>query len=274
MASYLGSAPRPPRSSRSHLPGAAHDFGRRTRKPRRRDPVPHSARRVGSRRRRDSRDAHRGGDGARQGHLLRHGRDDRQDLSHQRLHAADRARVRGRPRGAFPEGQRHSVAHPGHRDGGGRGGRRFHRQDGRHGSDCSGPGQCRRRPRPCRLRARWQGAPTITDADIVLGRIDPRRFAGGKIALDVDAARRASGRRHRRHPHPARRARAAPCRRASGAARRDSISAFPAAAPARRIRSCWAARASRRPACATRSSRWSPGPSCGAIRTASTRSGA
>ena len=34
-------------------------------------------------------------------------------------------------------------------------------------------------------------APTITDADVVLGRIDPRRFAGGKIALDVDAAGRA-----------------------------------------------------------------------------------
>ena len=34
-------------------------------------------------------------------------------------------------------------------------------------------------------------APTITDADIALGRIDSRRFAGGKIALDVEAARRA-----------------------------------------------------------------------------------
>ena len=34
-------------------------------------------------------------------------------------------------------------------------------------------------------------APTITDADIALGRIDPRRFAGGKIDIDVEAARRA-----------------------------------------------------------------------------------
>ena len=32
-------------------------------------------------------------------------------------------------------------------------------------------------------------APTITDADIALGRIDPRRFAGGKIDIDVEAAR-------------------------------------------------------------------------------------
>ena len=34
-------------------------------------------------------------------------------------------------------------------------------------------------------------APTITDADIALGRIDPTRFAGGKITLDVEAAGRA-----------------------------------------------------------------------------------
>jgi N-methylhydantoinase A len=34
-------------------------------------------------------------------------------------------------------------------------------------------------------------APTVTDADVVLGRIDPARFAGGKIALDPLLARRA-----------------------------------------------------------------------------------
>jgi len=32
--------------------------------------------------------------------------------------------------------------------------------------------------------ARGGEAPTVTDADVVLGRIDPTRFAGGKIALD------------------------------------------------------------------------------------------
>ncbi|HVY33854.1 MAG TPA: hydantoinase/oxoprolinase family protein [Caulobacteraceae bacterium] len=31
--------------------------------------------------------------------------------------------------------------------------------------------------------------PTVTDADLVLGRVDPEAFAGGSIALDVDAAR-------------------------------------------------------------------------------------
>ena len=33
--------------------------------------------------------------------------------------------------------------------------------------------------------------PTITDADIVLGKIDPDRFAGGKLRLQTDLARRA-----------------------------------------------------------------------------------
>ncbi|HVZ08473.1 hydantoinase/oxoprolinase family protein [Rhodopila sp.] len=34
-------------------------------------------------------------------------------------------------------------------------------------------------------------APTVTDADVVLGRIDPDRFAGGKITLRPDKARQA-----------------------------------------------------------------------------------
>jgi N-methylhydantoinase A len=33
--------------------------------------------------------------------------------------------------------------------------------------------------------------PAVTDADVTLGRIDPKRFAGGRIALDVEAAARA-----------------------------------------------------------------------------------
>ena len=38
---------------------------------------------------------------------------------------------------------------------------------------------------------RGGSAPTVTDADVVLGRIDPTRFAGGKIALDPLLAHRA-----------------------------------------------------------------------------------
>jgi N-methylhydantoinase A len=33
--------------------------------------------------------------------------------------------------------------------------------------------------------------PTVTDADLVLGRIDPKSFSGGKMRLDADAAERA-----------------------------------------------------------------------------------
>jgi len=35
--------------------------------------------------------------------------------------------------------------------------------------------------------------PTVTDADLVLGRLDPDAFWGGRLCLDVDAARRALG---------------------------------------------------------------------------------
>jgi N-methylhydantoinase A len=38
-------------------------------------------------------------------------------------------------------------------------------------------------------------APTVTDANVVLGRIDPRAFLGGEMALDVDAAGEAIRRR-------------------------------------------------------------------------------
>ena len=33
--------------------------------------------------------------------------------------------------------------------------------------------------------------PTVTDANVVLGRLNPGYFLGGEIALDVDGARRA-----------------------------------------------------------------------------------
>lgn len=36
--------------------------------------------------------------------------------------------------------------------------------------------------------------PTVTDADLVLGYLDPQAFLGGRMELDVDAARRALGR--------------------------------------------------------------------------------
>ena len=43
--------------------------------------------------------------------------------------------------------------------------------------------------------ARGGSEPTVTDADVVLGRIDPATFSGGRIPLDVAAARRAAAER-------------------------------------------------------------------------------
>jgi N-methylhydantoinase A len=37
--------------------------------------------------------------------------------------------------------------------------------------------------------------PTVTDADVILGRIDPSTFSGGKMVLDVEGAKRATGER-------------------------------------------------------------------------------
>ena len=42
---------------------------------------------------------------------------------------------------------------------------------------------------------RGGGEPTVTDADVVLGRIDPTTFSGGKITLDVAGAKRATAER-------------------------------------------------------------------------------
>jgi N-methylhydantoinase A len=50
-----------------------------------------------------------------------------------------------------------------------------------------GPDSAGAEPGPA-CYARGGGQPTVTDADVVLGRIDPVRFAGGKIALDPTLA--------------------------------------------------------------------------------------
>ena len=47
-----------------------------------------------------------------------------------------------------------------------------------------GPDSAGSQPGPA-CYGRGGSAPTVTDADLVLGRIDPREFAGGKIALDA-----------------------------------------------------------------------------------------
>eukprot|EP00119_Amphimedon_queenslandica_P006508 XP_011407484.1 PREDICTED: uncharacterized protein LOC105314803 [Amphimedon queenslandica] len=60
----------------------------------------------------------------------------------------------------------------------------------RMGRIAVGPESAGSEPGPAAY-GRGGAAPTVTDADILLGRIDPSRFAGGSIPLDVAAAQRA-----------------------------------------------------------------------------------
>ncbi len=60
----------------------------------------------------------------------------------------------------------------------------------RMGRIAVGPDSAGSEPGPAAY-ARGGIEPTVTDADILLGRIDPRRFAGGSIPLDTAAASRA-----------------------------------------------------------------------------------
>lgn len=56
-----------------------------------------------------------------------------------------------------------------------------------------GPGSAGADPGPA-CYGRGGVSPTVTDANLVLGRLSPEYFNGGRISLDVEAARRAVGR--------------------------------------------------------------------------------
>ncbi|MYD75113.1 MAG: hydantoinase/oxoprolinase family protein [Gammaproteobacteria bacterium] len=56
----------------------------------------------------------------------------------------------------------------------------------------AGPESSSSEPGPACYR-RGGDRPTVTDADLILGKLDPGNFAGGKIALSPDSARRAIG---------------------------------------------------------------------------------
>jgi N-methylhydantoinase A len=59
-----------------------------------------------------------------------------------------------------------------------------------------GPQSAGATPGPaCYGRGGWE--PTVTDADVVLGRIDPSSFAGGRVALHPELAQAAMARAHR-----------------------------------------------------------------------------
>ena len=158
--------------------------------------------------------------------------------------------LRGGARLALPEGQRPAGAHPGDRDGRDRRRRRLDRARGpRCGRIAVGP----RAPAPSPARpatAAAASAPTVTDADVVLGRIDPdalRRRArsrstpgapnapcsGATSARALGSMRRWAARWHRRdrrREHGERGARARD-RARQGAGRALRLIAFGGAAP-------------------------------------------
>ena len=144
--------------------------------------------RIGSGRRRDFRRQHRPPARARSGLVLRYGRHHRQDLSHRQGAAAERARdsrsrasiVSSRAAGcrcAFRQ-SRWSRSVPA-----------AARSHGSMRSDASrwvriAPARSRDRP----VTPVAAAEPTVTDADLLLGRIDPATFSGGTMTLDVASA--------------------------------------------------------------------------------------
>ena len=110
---------------------------------------------------------------------LRHGRHHGQARRHRRRRARHHADLRGRP-GALPQGQRPAHQRPGRRAAGDRRRRRQHRRAPTWGSSRS----ARRAPAPIRAPSATAAAassPTVTDANVVLGYINPDYFNGGAM---------------------------------------------------------------------------------------------
>ena len=118
--------PRAP-ARRLSLSPPADDLGRRDHDHRDRDSLPGPTGRIRARGRRDLRRLYCARARARSGRILRHGRDDRENLSHRQGAAAGRARLRGGADLPLPQGQRTAAAHSCHRNGRDRRRRRFDR---------------------------------------------------------------------------------------------------------------------------------------------------
>ena len=89
---------------------------------------------------------------------------------------------------SLPEGQRPAAAHPRDRDGRDRRRRRLDRLGSMRCSRINvGPESAGAEPGPA-CYGRGGTEPTVTDADVVLGRIDPGHFAGGSIKLSPEKA--------------------------------------------------------------------------------------
>ena len=137
--------------------------------------------------------------------------------------AADRARVRGRPRATASRRARGlPVKIAGDRDDRDRRRRRLDRAR-RRARAAQGRARLARAPIPGRsATARGGTEPTVTDADLVLGYLDPDFFLGGRMALDLDGARAGD----RRRASPSRSGCAS--RRPPGASTRSSTRTWPA----------------------------------------------
>ena len=192
-----GGAPRP----RPRVPVAPHDLRRRAHHPRKRDPFPHSARRVGARRRRNPRYRDRPRVRQRETRSPSTWAARRPKIclidgwEPQTTRTFEVARAYRNPQGERPAG-----SHPGHRDGGDRGRRGVHRGGGRDGPAQRGSGERGSRSGPRLLRPGAAVRPTVTDADVVLGRIDPAQFAGGSVRLAPERAVESIRRRGRGSP--------------------------------------------------------------------------
>ena len=124
--------------------------------------------------------------------VVRHGRHHGQVVRDRGRRAADRERVRGRPHLPLQEGLRACRSRsPVDRDDRDRRRRRLDRARRRARACCaSGPDSAGADPGPV-CYGRGGTEPTVTDADLVLGYLDPGFFLGGRMALDLE--RRATG---------------------------------------------------------------------------------
>ena len=101
--------------------------------------------------------------------------------------AAGQPDLRGGARRPVQEGLRPAAPHPGDRDGGDRRRRRLARALDAMGRIQVGPESAGADPGPA-CYGRGGARPAVTDANLLLGRYDPERFAGGSMRLDTGAA--------------------------------------------------------------------------------------
>ena len=147
-------------------------------------------------------------DSGREPPRLRHGRHHRQALAGGGRRAARRLQLRGGAAEAVRRGQRLPDPDLHHRADRDRRGRRQHRARSTRSASSRSARRARARSRARSSYGLGGAEPTVTDADFLLGYLDPGYFAGGEVAVDLDGgarrARTALARQARPHARPAR----------------------------------------------------------------------